>query len=74
MAFDYRKLRGRIVEIYGTQAEFAKAIGISNRTVSLKMNNKVRISQDEVVNWSKKLNIDSKEITDYFFTQKVSKT
>lgn len=74
MAFDYRKLRGKIVEVYGSQANFAKAIGMSNRTVSLKMNNKVRISQDEVVDWSKKLNINSKEVTDYFFTQEVSKS
>ncbi|MCZ4005815.1 DUF739 family protein, partial [Lactobacillus gasseri] len=29
MAFDFRKLNGRIVEKYGTQYNFAKALGLS---------------------------------------------
>ena len=38
MAFDYSKLRGKIVEIFGTQSCFAVAMGWSERTLSLKLN------------------------------------
>ena len=38
MAFDYNKLRGRIVEIFNTQSNFASAMGWSERILSLKMN------------------------------------
>ena len=38
MAFDYSKLRGKIIELFGTQACFAAAMGWSERTLSLKMN------------------------------------
>ena len=34
----YAKLKGRIVEKYGSQREFAKAIGISEVAMSRKMN------------------------------------
>lgn len=34
MSFEYSKLLGRIKEKCGTQAEFAKAINISERSVS----------------------------------------
>ena len=40
MAFNYSKLRGRIIEKYGSQSDFAKAFGCSDRTLSLKMNGK----------------------------------
>lgn len=38
MAFDYNKLRGRIVEIFNTQSNFASAMGWSERILSPKMN------------------------------------
>ena len=38
MAFDYSKLRGKIVEKFGTQTEFSKAMNLSERTMSLKLN------------------------------------
>ena len=41
MAFDYSRLKGRIVEVYGTNAAFSKDMGWSERTMSLKMNGKV---------------------------------
>ena len=37
--YDYRKLRGRIREMFGTQANFAKKIGLSEVSVSNKLNN-----------------------------------
>ena len=38
VAFDYNKLRGRIVEIFNTQSNFASAMGWSERILALKMN------------------------------------
>ena len=39
MMFNYDKLKGRIVEKFGTQMAFSKALGVSERTLSLKLNN-----------------------------------
>ena len=39
MPYDYSKLNGRIVEKCGTQANFAEMMGLSERTISLKLNN-----------------------------------
>lgn len=41
MSFDYSSLSGRIVTEYGTQYNFANALGISERSLSLKLNSKV---------------------------------
>ena len=40
MPYNYSKLLGRIVECCGTQAAFAEKIGLSERSVSLKLNGK----------------------------------
>ena len=37
MSFDYSKLAGAIHEKFRTQANFAKAIGLSERSLSLKL-------------------------------------
>lgn len=71
MAFNYDKLRGRIVEKFGTQGRLARALGVSERTLSLKLNNKIFFSQDEITKISKLLNITLDEIQDYFFKVKV---
>lgn len=71
MSFNYDKLRGRIIEKYRTQGRFAKAMGVSERTLSLKLNNKIFFSQDEITKISELLNIASDEIQAYFFEKKV---
>lgn len=71
MAFDYRKLRGKIVEKYGSQSEFSLAIGFSERTLSLKMNSKVPWKQKEICKAADLLDISDSDIGDYFFTTKV---
>ena len=48
MAFDYSKLRGKIVEKFGTQTEFSKAMNLSERTMSLKLNGGRAWKQDEI--------------------------
>lgn len=71
MAFNYNKLRGRIIEKYGSQTAFAKAFGVSENTFSLKMSNKVRFSTDDITIITKMLDISEGEIGEYFFTLKV---
>ncbi len=71
MSFDYRKLRGRIIECYGTQMAFSKEIGLSNHSLSMKMNGKLKFSQDEIERISKTLSIEPSEIGTYFFTRQV---
>ena len=71
--FDYSKLRGRIVEKYGTQGKFAKADQISDRSMSLKLNNGIRLSQEDIIRWCEMLEIDTNDIPLYFFNIEVSK-
>ena len=71
MAFNYDKLRGRITEKFGTQRNLARALGVSERTLSLKLNNKIFFSQDEITEISTLLHIQLEEIQEYFFKQKV---
>lgn len=71
MAYNYKKLLGRIVEMYGTQYEFAKALNVSERTLSLKLNNKINFKQPEITRACELLHIASSEMSDYFFTEEV---
>ena len=71
MAYDYAKLNGKIVEKCGTQAVFAERMGLSERTVSLKLNNKVAWKQPEMQKAAGVLEFPETEIQTYFFTMKV---
>lgn len=71
MAYDYSSLLGKITEVFGTQAKFAEAMGKSERTISLKLNNKVDWDQDEMLLAAEKLRIGVESIPKYFFTLKV---
>nr|UVY58304.1 MAG: Protein of unknown function (DUF739) [Bacteriophage sp.] len=71
MRFDYAKLKGRIKEKYGTQEDFAKAIGITPTTISFKINGKAKWQQDEIVKAVELLEISQDEIVEYFFNYKV---
>lgn len=71
MAYDYSKLIGLIVEKFGTQLKFAEVIGLSERSVSLKLNNKRPWTQKEISKASELLDIDPEKINEYFFNYKV---
>lgn len=71
MAFNYRKLRGRIVEKFGSQSDFANALGCSDRTLSLKMNGKRPWKQNEILTAINLLGLSEEDIQDYFFTLEV---
>ncbi|BDP83376.1 hypothetical protein EfmAA610_05860 [Enterococcus faecium] len=49
MSFDYSKLSGKIVEKYGTQYNFSIALGLSERSLSLKLNNRVFVGKKFVI-------------------------
>lgn len=71
MAFDYNKLRGKIVEKYGSQIEFAKAMKWSERTLSKKINGKIPWKQTDICTAIKLLGLSEDDIQEYFFTMKV---
>ena len=71
MAFNYSKLRGRIIEKFGTQSDFAHALGCSKRTLSLKMTGKRPWKQTEILTAIKLLGLSEEDIQDYFFTLEV---
>lgn len=73
MEFDYSKLRGRIIEKFGSIKAFAEADGRSFVTISKKLNGKVAISPEDIVKWSapELLDIQPGEYHLYFFVKKV---
>lgn len=46
--YDYTELKARIKEVYGKQSAFAAKLGISERTLSMKLNNKSPWYADEI--------------------------
>lgn len=73
MVYDYSKLSGKIVEKCGTRIIFAKRMGLSERTVSLKLNNKIDFKQSEIQRAISILGIKKGDIQEYFFLQNGSK-
>lgn len=63
------KLKGRIVEVYGTQGAFAEALGVQQQTVSQKLKNKRELTRAEIERWCELLKIEREEIPSYFFTE-----
>ena len=61
MAYDYSKLNGK----------FAEKMGLSERTISLKLNNKIAWKQTEMQKASEILGFSESDMQMYFFTLKV---
>lgn len=68
MEFKSAKLRGRIVEKYGSLTEFAIAMGGSSQAIGQKLSGKVGISREEIIKWTELLELDINDISTYFFT------
>lgn len=68
---DYRKLKGKIKEVFDTQDAFAKALGMSYTSLNLKVNDKSEWSSEEIVKACDLLNIPLDEAHIYFFTPKI---
>lgn len=71
MPINYDKLKGRIVEKCGTRGAFAKAMNLSERTVSLKLSGKIAWKQPEIVKALEVLELGANDIQSYFFDLKV---
>lgn len=69
--YNYDKLNGKIKEVFGTQENFANAIGCSATSINYKLNNKSKFTQDEISKSVSALKILPEEISVYFFTEKV---
>lgn len=71
--YDYSKLKGKIRECFPTQSEFAQKLGISDTSLSNKLNNKTVFDQDEIEESINIFNLNSGETIEYFFTLLVDK-
>lgn len=71
MAFDYSKLKGRIIEVFGSQSRFAIAMNWSERTLSLKMTGVRNWKQSDICKAVTLLKLSEDQIPAYFFTEKV---
>lgn len=71
MQYDYSKLRGKIVETYGTIAEFCREHELNNQNISKKLNNVTHFSIDDALELSNYLSIPKEEIHRYFFVVKI---
>lgn len=72
--FNTSKLRGRMIEKYGSQTAFAEATGNSTSYVSLYLNGKTQLDQNTMDKWIRALDIPADEIRLYFFTPEVHET
>lgn len=71
MPMDYSKLKGRIIEKYGTRTAFADAIGLTMESLSRRLNNGANFKADEYIKACDLLDIPPKEMHLYFFTPKL---
>ena len=70
----YAKLRGKIKEVFGTQGAFAEAVGMSQVSVSHRLNGKLEWKSSEIAKACSTLNIPLSESAEYFFTKEVKKS
>lgn len=66
----YPKLRGRIVEKFGTLTNFADCLKMNRATLSYRLNSKKGIRQKDIIAICDALDIDKADIGDYFFNFK----
>lgn len=72
--FETSKLRGRIVEKFGTLKAFSKAVHNSESFISQYMNGKKILDQKMIDSWASALEIPTTEYDEYFFTKKIHET
>ena len=55
MTFEYGRLKGRIIEKFGSQKKFAETMGCSEATITKKLTNSVGFDTEEIVLWCRTL-------------------
>lgn len=68
---NYNFLKGKIIEKLGSQTEFAKKLNLSNQSLSAKLNNKVKFSQEEIRLSIEILGLNDEELKKCFFMPNV---
>ncbi len=58
----HNKLRARIIEMFGTQADFAEAIKFDESLVSRVVRGRWNLNADEIERWSEALGRDVSEL------------
>lgn len=71
--FDYSKLKGKIREKLGSESKYAELLGLSQASISAKLNSKVPFSMIEIDMTLEILSIPKNELYDYFFVKKTEK-
>lgn len=68
MPYSYKKLRGRIKELYGSQKKFAEKLRVSENSISNKLSCKTEFSQSDVEKWAVLLGIRRVDYGEFFYT------
>lgn len=68
--FDYKKLYGKIKEVFGTQEAFAEAMGMSRTAINARLKQSVEWKTPEIVKACELLHIPIEEAHLYFFSVK----
>lgn len=69
MARYYGRVRGKIKQVFGSMELFAEACGKSSSIISKKLNGKIKITGDDIEEWSNLLGIPIEEVHEYFFAE-----
>lgn len=72
--YDTSKLRGRIVEKFGSQKAFSKVVNNSISFISQYLHGKKNLDQKTIDSWASALDISADDIPVFFFTKKVHDT
>lgn len=63
----FGKLKEKVKIVFGTQADFAEAVGMDAATLNRKLNGKAEWTLKEIEKMCSLLKIPKDEIKDYFF-------
>ncbi len=68
---DYSKLRSRVKELLKSESNYATSLGLSEASVSAKLNGRTPFSIEEIEKSVELLEIPEQQIYQYFFVKKV---
>lgn len=73
MKYDYSRLIGKIIEVFGSRKKFAQHIGWPESTVCLKLRSASKFTQDQIFQIITALGLTVADIPDYFFVVKAQR-
>ncbi|MCI8486821.1 MAG: DUF739 family protein [Clostridia bacterium] len=71
--YDYSKLRGKIVEKFGSISAFCQEIELSEPSIHSKLKHRTEFTQSQIIKSCILLDIQLKDMFIYFFDYKVKK-